>query len=201
MSPQTTNFDFAQQEDVSKQRWMAWLISTLVDLREFYLTSLCAIVTTCFTLYAEGQDEILHVGIVVSRKPMILTLAHNRQETRLLTAQYNASGLLDVLVHPSPAVMILACAVLGCSISSFIFRHRRQDQYQIIVFTILIACAATVGGALSSSLNLILLGFIPCSLSFAMLLSGTGHSLARFLRSRSCQALVVDEKEQSGSKA
>src|SRR3569833_4787621 len=51
--------------------------------------------------------------------------------------------------------MLISCLVLGCSISSFVYRRQAQDPYQLAVFFILIAWAVAIGYATGASANLI----------------------------------------------
>jgi len=60
----------------------------------------------------------------------------------------------------------------------------------------MVAWGALLGYGLGSSLNLIMLGFVPWSLSIAMLASGLGHSIERFRRLRFPEPFMSDEKER-----
>jgi len=174
MSQQIADCRFEQDEGHSNLKWSTWLLRSLLDLRELPPTLVCSVITTVFTLHAEGSDHGVHEISIASKGVMF--------------------RFLDFLLHPSPAVMIWACVILGCSVSSFVFRHRRQDRFQALVFGVVIAWVVILAYGIGSSLNLILLGFVPCSLTIAMLLSSIGHSCVRFRHCRSARPLAPDEK-------
>lgn len=152
-----------------------WFLRTIIDLKELPLTVVCSALTTAFTLHAEGIDHVIYAD-------------HATREGALFL-------LLDFILHPSPTVMILACILLGCSVSSFIIRHRREDRFQAFVFAAIIVWGALLGYGVNSSLNLVMLGFVPWSMAIAMVVSSIGHSFGRWWwRHRFPEPLVSDQK-------
>lgn len=91
--------------------------------------------------------------------------------------------------------MFAACLVLGCSVSSFLYRHQQDDPYQPLVLTVAIAGSVAMGHLVGASLNMIILGFVPWAACVAMVLSACGHALLRRLEVRSLLAEGdVDDK-------
>ncbi len=84
-------------------------------------------------------------------------------------------GYFDFILDPSPTLMLGACLLLGCSISSFAYRRQGDDRYQTPVFALSVAAATVSGLALGVSTNLIMLGLIPWSLCTAMVVSVVVH--------------------------
>lgn len=101
------------------------------------------------------------------------------------------------LVHlgPSSGVMFLSCLVLGFCVSSFLYRHQKDDQYQVLVFTSAIVGSVLAGQIAGAGLNLILLGFVPWALCTAMFLSVCGHAMLRWVDTHECvEDIAADEK-------
>ncbi|KAL2065177.1 hypothetical protein VTL71DRAFT_4318 [Oculimacula yallundae] len=101
-------------------------------------------------------------------------------------------------LDPSPTVMLLACLVLGFSISSFAYRRQRDDRYQSLIFVLAITSSTIFGFALDINANLVMLGLIPWTLCFAMMFSVALHwSLRRCSRGTytRIQCCEIGEKE------
>lgn len=84
-----------------------------------------------------------------------------------------------ILLDPSPFSLLASCLLLGCSISSFAHRRQGHDQCQSLIFVFAILTAATIGFGLRINANLIMLGFIPWALIFAMISSVFIHWTVR----------------------
>jgi hypothetical protein len=84
-------------------------------------------------------------------------------------------GYFAFILDPPPALMLGACLLLGCSISSFAYRRQRDDHYQTPIFALSVVAATVSGLALGVSTNLIMLGLIPWSLCTAMVVSVIAH--------------------------
>lgn len=92
--------------------------------------------------------------------------------------------------------MLLFCLILGCSVSSFAYRHQEQDKFQLPIFVLSIAAASAFGFGLGINANLIMLGLIPWALCIAMIFSTTVHWLVRRCsQHRSYYCYHLDEKE------
>lgn len=93
--------------------------------------------------------------------------------------------MLDSLrLHPAPAAMFVSCLGLGCCVSSFLYRHQRDDPYQPLIFTSSIVGSAVAGHIVVASSYLITLAYVPWALCMAMFLSACGHALMRWLNAR-----------------
>lgn len=112
----------------------------------------------------------------------------------------NAPNVLDVSrrsfvdLSPSPGVMFTSSLVLGCCVSSFLYRHQKDDSYQALVFTSAIIGSVVVGQIAGADLDLILLGFLPWALCTAMFLSVCGHALLRWMDTACAGDAAVDDK-------
>jgi ABC-type iron transport system FetAB permease component len=106
---------------------------------------------------------------------------------------------LDLIFKPSPGQVIFAYILLGCSISSFIFRHREKDHSQIFVFFAMIISVITLARTFHASIDLTITAFIPWACLASMLLSKCGHATVRRLQRRASSAraenLVKSESE------
>ncbi|KAK0102519.1 hypothetical protein ONS95_006133 [Cadophora gregata] len=83
------------------------------------------------------------------------------------------------VLDPSPALMLFACLILGCSISSFAYRRQREDNYQDLIFVLAVTFSTIFGLVLGINANLIMLGLIPWALCIAMMCSVAIHWAAR----------------------
>lgn len=105
-------------------------------------------------------------------------------------------GHFSFILDPSPALMLAFCLVLGCSVSSFCYRHQEQDKFQAPIFVLVIIAASTFGFGLGINANLIMLGLIPWALCFSMVFSTTVHWLVRRCSKRRTHIVYdIDEKE------
>jgi hypothetical protein len=75
--------------------------------------------------------------------------------------------------------MLIACLILGLSISSFAYRRQEGDRFQTPIFVLAITSATVFGLALGVSSNVIMLGVIPWALCLAMIGSVAVHWLIR----------------------
>ncbi|KAI0021015.1 hypothetical protein F4780DRAFT_308097 [Xylariomycetidae sp. FL0641] len=103
-------------------------------------------------------------------------------------------------VHSSPILVVGACVVLGCCVSSYTYRRRQQDQYQTTVFVVAIAWALCVGLAVGCSADMILLAMVPWAINMAIFSSFLGHAAVRWLSMRpKCdrETVLGDDKRAS----
>lgn len=105
---------------------------------------------------------------------------------------------VETTIHPSPGVMLTSCLVLGCSISSFLYRHQHSDAYQPVVFFVIIVWAIVLGYGVGASANMVMLGFVPWATCAAMLLSGCGHAMLRKMQSRRSSSGTGSFDEKAG---
>ncbi|KAH6690256.1 hypothetical protein BKA61DRAFT_625767 [Leptodontidium sp. MPI-SDFR-AT-0119] len=102
------------------------------------------------------------------------------------------------ILNPSPTLMLFACLILGCSISSFAYRRQQKDRYQSLIFVLAITTSTIFGLSLGINANLIMLGLIPWALCFAMACSVAVHWAVRrctrgtYTRIQCCE---IGEKE------
>lgn len=105
------------------------------------------------------------------------------------------SRLSSVYLNPSPGVMFTSSLVLGCCVSSFLYRHQNDDPYQALVFASAIVGSVMFGQFAGADLDLLLLGFVPWALCTAMFLSVCGHALLRWMGTRSrAENTAMDDK-------
>ncbi|KAI1082965.1 hypothetical protein F5B20DRAFT_491901 [Whalleya microplaca] len=91
---------------------------------------------------------------------------------------------VDLRTIISPGPVLGSCLVLGCSLSSYMNRRRRQDGYQIVVFVIWIAWAICVGWGTGASADMVTLGVVPWALCAAMLSSFAARAAFLWLENR-----------------
>jgi len=120
--------------------------------------------------------------------------------TTLYTIRHDSSVLSDIsgaqpvsgdsslslqwLVDPSPHLMLGACVILGCSISSYTHRQQEYDKFQTHTFALLVCCACGLGASLGSSANMLMLGYIPWALCTGIVVSALVHWILRQYRPR-----------------
>lgn len=100
----------------------------------------------------------------------------------------------SVHLRPSPGVMLTSCLVLGCCISSFLYRHHGADAYQAPVFASALVGSVVVGHMAGASVYMVLLGYMPWALCTAMFLSTLGHAMLRWARPKGTAETVMDDK-------
>lgn len=100
----------------------------------------------------------------------------------------------NFLLQPVARLVLISALGFGCCVSSFVYRRQKEDRFQAIVFVVLIAAVAAVGYAVEASPNMILLGYMPFATCAAMILSISGHSALRWLRSG--DEFVPDDDEK-----
>ncbi|CZT13741.1 uncharacterized protein RAG0_17239 [Rhynchosporium agropyri] len=102
------------------------------------------------------------------------------------------------ILDPSPPLLLVACLILGFSISSFAYRRQRDDRYQSLIFVLAITTTPIFGIALGINASLIMLGLVPWTLCLAMMFSVALHwamrrcSRSSYIRIRCCE---TGEKE------
>jgi len=105
-------------------------------------------------------------------------------------------GHLGFILDPSPTLMLLFCVVLGCSVSSFYYRHQERDKIQAPLFILILTAVTIFSFGLGVNVNLIMLGIVPWALCFSMGLSTTVHWIVRRCRKRWSHFVYgIDEKE------
>ena len=96
-----------------------------------------------------------------------------------MTAEALDHSYFPIILNPSPTLMLFACLLIGCSISSFAYRRQREDVYQSLIFVLAITVSTIFGLSLGINVNLIMLGLIPWALCFAMMCSVAIHWAVR----------------------
>lgn len=96
-----------------------------------------------------------------------------------MTAEALDHSYFAIILNPSPTLMLFACLLIGCSISSFAYRRQREDVYQSLIFVLAITVSTIFGLSLGINVNLIMLGLIPWALCFAMMCSVAIHWAVR----------------------
>lgn len=106
-------------------------------------------------------------------------------------------GNFGFILDPSPFSLFASCLLLGGSISSFAHRRQGRDQCQSLIFVFAILAATTIGLGLGTNANLIMLGFIPWALIFAMIFSVFVHStIRRYSRYGNCPRTMFLERSR-----
>ncbi|KAB5551389.1 hypothetical protein GE09DRAFT_171121 [Coniochaeta sp. 2T2.1] len=102
-----------------------------------------------------------------------------------------AAGLVpsDFILHPAPKLVLISALGFGCCVSSFVYRRQKEDQFQVVVFALLVGTVATVEYGVGGSSNMILLGYMPFATCAAMVISAC------------CHAILRDRRFQKGSEA
>lgn len=168
---------------------------TLATCWELLFATFCSLLCSSYAIH---HDE--SVRILVSSKHVLF--AHNKQgiisrgaesQTIFIDTSYFA-----FILNPSPTLMLFACLILGCSISSFAYRRQQKDRYQSLIFVLAITTSTIFGLSLGINANLIMLGLIPWALCFAMACSVAVHWAVRrctrgtYTRIQCCE---IGEKE------
>lgn len=149
---------------------------TLATCWELLFALFSAVITSAYTLHHEVRS-------------------HNQEASELQIQAFDP-GHFGFILDPSPALMLVFCLVLGCSVSSFCYRRQEQDKFQAPIFVLVIIAATTFGFGLGINANLIMLGLIPWALCFSMVFSTTVHWLVRRCsKHRRYYTFEVDEKE------
>ncbi|KAK4111933.1 hypothetical protein N656DRAFT_837446 [Canariomyces notabilis] len=160
------------QEDSKTRRdsgHRCWASETL----EIGIAALCSFVTWEYTIQNEGSRE------------------YNDRLPGQHIVEKHADGSI---FRPSPSLLLFSCLVFGCCVSSFTHRRQTEDQYQAVVYVVLLAGAAVAGYAVGADVHLILLGYLPWATCAAMALSISGHGLYRWLQRDSRPAQGDEEK-------
>jgi hypothetical protein len=77
-----------------------------------------------------------------------------------------------------------------------VYRRQREDQFQVVVFALLVGTVATVAYGIGESQNIILLGFMPFATCVAMIFSICGHAMFRWTRSEKGMKIESQKKIQ-----
>lgn len=128
---------------------------------EILFAFLCSIVCSAYTLRYEDRNTIVPDSVPQVQLPD------------------PGNGYASIILDPQPTLMLGACLVLGCSVSSFMYRRQEGDQYQNLIFCVILAAAIIFGMMLNVTANLIMLGLIPWALCLAMIFSVGIHWLVR----------------------
>lgn len=155
----------------------------------------CSFITTAYTQRTAGcVCANCFLDFETRIKADLLGSTQNHLDASTQDALH-VSRLKLLYLGPSSGVMFTSCLVLGFCVSSFIYRHQKDDQYQALVFTSAIVGSVISGKIAGAGLNLILLGFLPWSLCTAMFLSICGHALLRMVDTHDCEeTMAVDDK-------
>ncbi|KAF8860766.1 hypothetical protein BDZ45DRAFT_298404 [Acephala macrosclerotiorum] len=150
---------------------------------ELLFAFLCSLICSAYTLRYEDRNTVLPDSMPQIQLPS--------------TDNNNFNFILD----PPPALMLGACLLLGCSVSSFAYRRQEEDRYQTLIFIISLVAATLFGMALEVSANLVMLGLIPWALCLAMTFSIATHWLIKRCRKQGVYARVrcceTGEKEMA----
>jgi hypothetical protein len=166
---------------------------TLATCWEFLLALFSATITSAYTLHHEMRVRIPFSALLGFANEIAQSNSPKESE---LQVQALDPGHFSVILDPSPALMLVFCLVLGCSVSSFCYRRQEQDKFQAPIFVLVITAATIFGFGLGINANLIMLGLIPWALCFSMGFSAIVHWLVRRCsKRRSYCVYEVDGKE------
>ncbi|TVY67492.1 hypothetical protein LSUE1_G008886 [Lachnellula suecica] len=136
---------------------------TLATCWEMLIVSFCSVITTSYTLHNELRVALESHEQILAFDP----------------------GHVTFIFDPSPVVMLGACLVLGCAISSFAYRRQDGDRFQAPIFVFAITAATVFGLAMDVNANIVMLALIPWALCGAMIFStGVHWFLRRCFRER-----------------
>ncbi|KAE8442842.1 hypothetical protein EG329_002814 [Mollisiaceae sp. DMI_Dod_QoI] len=128
---------------------------------EFLFAFFCSLICSAYTLRYEERNTTLPDSVPQIQLPP------------------PGDGQFSFMLDPPPALMLGACLLLGCSVSSFTYRRQEEDKYQTLVFCIILTAATIFGMALNVTANIIMLGLIPWALCLAMVFSVATHWLVK----------------------
>jgi len=104
-----------------------------------------------------------------------------------------SSHAVQVLLSPSPGVMIASCLLLGCSVSSFIIRHRNERFLGL--FLLAIPWALALGYSVGADAKLIMAALLPWSMVAAMAITTASNTFGRWNMTRAeCSPRAREEK-------
>ena len=165
------------------------------------LTACWEVLFACFSATVTSAYTLHHEVRVRTPFPALLGFTDeipqsNSPKESGLQIQAFDPGHFSVILDPSPALMLVFCIVLGCSVSSFCYRRQEKDKFQAPIFALVNTAATVFGFGLGINANLIMLGLIPWALCFSMVFSTTVHWLVRRCsKRRSYYVYEVIEKE------
>lgn len=176
------------QEESRPRQVRVWILESL----EIGIGAICSVITWRFTLQSESAPEPQKV---CGRSfPVSEDTGANPRKTQ--SREQNVAECLfsDVLLNPSPELMLVSCLVFGCCVSSFVHRRQTQDAFQFVIYAVFITAAVVVGYGLEASANLILLGYAPLAMCVGMATSLYGDALFKRQRKLFEKRLRYDEK-------
>ncbi|KUJ18551.1 uncharacterized protein LY89DRAFT_498857 [Mollisia scopiformis] len=132
----------------------------------------CSLICSAYTLRYEDRNTILPDSVPQVQLPD------------------PGDGLSSLILDPPPTLMLGACLLLGCSVSSFIYRRQEEDRYQKLIFSVTLTAATLFGMAQKVNANLIMLGLIPWGLCLAMIFSVATHWLVKRCSKRGAYSRV-----------
>jgi hypothetical protein len=91
---------------------------------------------------------------------------------------------LQTIANPSPGLLLGACLVLGCRVSSYYQRRRDLDAYQAHLLVFWIVWVVFVALRTGSSTNMAALGILPGALCSFMMSSCLLHAVLRRLATK-----------------
>ena len=167
---------------------------TLATFWEVLLASFASFITSAYTLNHQDQvrfPELVQLQSLIKDQGF----SFSRLSEDVSSETFDLESL-DFLFDPSPALMLSCCLILGCSVSSFIYRRQKHDIFQTHLFLVVTGIATTLGVGMRVHSNLIMLALIPWALCFAMITSSLGHWLLRtYGRQRPKVLYEFDERE------
>jgi len=166
---------------------------TLATCWELLFALFSAVILSAYTLHHEVRVRISFPTLLNFTDLFDQTNIHKEHE---LQTQAFDPGHFSFILDPSPALMLAFCLVLGCSVSSFCYRHQKQDKFQAPIFVLAVTAATAFGFGFGINANLIMLGLIPWALCFSIVFSSIVHWLVgRCSKRRSHLMYQFDEKE------
>ncbi|KAH7400052.1 hypothetical protein BKA64DRAFT_473670 [Cadophora sp. MPI-SDFR-AT-0126] len=129
---------------------------------------------TCWEILFSAFGSLLCSSYAIHHEEPSFTESGSSMIAEAIDTSYFA-----FILNPSPTLLLFACLLLGCSISSFAYRRQREDVYQSLFFIVSITVSTIFGLALGMNANLIMLGLIPWALCFAMMCSVAIHWAVR----------------------
>jgi hypothetical protein len=169
-------------------------VNTLATCWELLFATFSSIILSAYTLHHEARVCTPFAATLCL--PTDGIEQNNVHENSELLVYAFDPGHFSLILDPSPELMLAFCLVLGCSVSSFYYRHQEQDKFQAPIFVLVITATTAFGFGVGINANLIMLGLIPWALCFSMAFSTTIHWLVRRCNKRRSHFVYeIDEKE------
>jgi hypothetical protein len=151
---------------------------TLATCWELLFATFTSLICSAYAIRHEnGVSKPQRIPISQADKIQGINVPDSGLQIQLL--EVVPSGNFEWILDPPPALMLFACLVLGCSISSFAYRRQDGDKFQTPIFALAIMSATIFGLAMGVNANVIMLGVIPWALCLAMIGSVAVHWLIR----------------------